>query len=92
MAPLRLRPDALHWRRIEDEVIAIDLRASTYLSANGSGAVLWEALARGATREALAELLVQKFGIDNARAASDVQSFVDDLTARGLLELDETPS
>jgi len=91
MAALRLRPDTLHWRRIDDEVIAIDIRASTYLSANGSGALLWEALAEGATREELAELLVHAFDIDRARAITDVESFLDDLTGRGLLVDEAAP-
>ena len=91
MAALRLRPDTLHWRRIDDEVIAIDIRASTYLSANGSGALLWEALAEGATREELAELLVYAFDIDRARAITDVESFLDDLTGRGLLVDEAAP-
>ena len=55
---LRLRNDDLAWRTVDDEMIAIDVRDSTYLTANDSGALLWEALAAGATREALAGSLV----------------------------------
>ena len=50
---LRLRNDDLAWRTVDDEMIAIDVRDSTYLTANDSGALLWNALAAGTTREEL---------------------------------------
>ena len=57
---LRLRNDDLAWRTVDDEMIAIDVRDSTYLTANDSGALLWAALAAGTTREALAGNLVER--------------------------------
>ena len=48
---LRLRNADLAWRTVDDEMIAIDVRESTYLTANDSGALLWNALASGTTRE-----------------------------------------
>ena len=57
---LRLRPEALQWREIEGEVVAVDLETSSYLGANEAGAVLWRALAAGATKEELAALLVAR--------------------------------
>ena len=47
---LRLRESDLAWRTVDDEMIAIDVRDSTYLTANDSGALLWNALAAGTTR------------------------------------------
>ena len=46
----KLRDDALHWRQIEDEVVAVDMKTAAYLGANPAGALLWEALADGATK------------------------------------------
>lgn len=83
---LRLRNDDLAWRTVDDEMIAIDVRDSTYLTANDSGALLWEALAAGATREALAGSLVAAYGIDAETAAADVERFLTDLRERGLLD------
>lgn len=85
MTTLRLRTDALKWREIEDEVVAVDLRSSTYLSANESAKLLWRQLAEGTTRQQLVERLVTTFGIDEARAGKDVESFLSDLAARELL-------
>jgi Coenzyme PQQ synthesis protein D (PqqD) len=86
MTELRLRSEGLEWREIEDEVIAIDIRNSSYLSANGSGLVIWRELAAGTTRELLIERLVENFEVETDRAAADVDHFLADLKSRGLLE------
>jgi Coenzyme PQQ synthesis protein D (PqqD) len=83
---LRLRTDDLKWRVIDGEVIAVDVRTSTYLSTNGSGAVLWHALVEGTTCQDLVARLVDTFGIDARRASADVGRFVDEVASRGLLE------
>ena len=67
MRALRLRRERLEWRRVDGEVIAVDLEASTYLSANESAAPLWEALAEGTTRDDLIARLVGAAGIDRDR-------------------------
>ena len=86
MRELRLKADALAWRHVDCEVIAVDLQSSTYLSAVGSGALLWQALAVGATRDILVDLLTDEFGIERDRAAVDVDAFVADLADRKLLD------
>jgi hypothetical protein len=82
---LRLRTSDLEWREIEDEVIAVDVQTSTYLSANSSGMLLWRELARGTTRAALVDRLVEVYGIEGERAAADVDRFLEDLVSHGLL-------
>jgi hypothetical protein len=83
---LRLRNDDLAWRTVDDEMIAIDVRDSTYLTANDSGALLWEALAAGTTREALVGSLVDVYDIDAETASADVERFLTELRERGLLD------
>ncbi|HEV3477917.1 MAG TPA: PqqD family protein [Gaiellaceae bacterium] len=82
----RLRPDALRWREVDREVIAVDLGSSTYLSTNESGLVLWRRLAEGATRRELAAELQERFAIDASRAEIDVDNFLRALAERDLLE------
>ena len=41
---MRLRTDAVEWREVEGEIVALDLRDEMYLGVNGSGAVLWPLL------------------------------------------------
>jgi hypothetical protein len=83
---LRLRDADLHWREIDDEVVALEVRRSTYLAANPAGTLLWRALAGGSTREQLADGLVAAYGIDRDRALADTDAFLAELTALGLLQ------
>lgn len=83
---LRLRRDDLAWREVEDELIAIDVRDSSYLSANDSGLLLWRTLAAGTTRDELVEALTSNFDVDAATAERDVDAFLADLRERGLLD------
>ncbi len=85
MNELRLRADALVWREIDNELVAVDMASSAYLSANQTGAMLWQMLAAGTTRRELVERLVERFGISSEQAQSDVDVFVQDLKARELL-------
>jgi hypothetical protein len=82
---LRLRSDALEWRNVEGEVVAVDTRTATYLAVNPSGAELWPALISGATREDLIDVLGRQFGLSRERAASDVDAFVQMLHEQDLL-------
>ena len=86
MTELRLRRDGLKWREIEGEMIAVDVRTSTYLGANASGMALWRGLADGASREQLVDRLVGAFPVERDRAIADVDAFLADLRANGLLE------
>jgi hypothetical protein len=65
--------------------VALDLRESRYLAINETGKVLWGALTDGATHEELVERLVDTFGVDQSRAATDVDAFTTELDSRGLL-------
>lgn len=85
-ATLRLRTDGLSWREIADEIVAVDVESSRYLSANTTGRLLWKPLAEGTTRSELTRILVDAYGIDQDRAAADVDVFIAELEAEGLLE------
>jgi hypothetical protein len=82
---LRLRPEAVAWRDVDGEVIALGLESSTYFGTNASGSVLWRRLAEGTNRTELIETLVTTFGLEQAQAQTDVDAFLDDLRDRDLL-------
>jgi hypothetical protein len=83
---LRLRRSSLEWLDADGEIVALDEEALVYLTANESGALLWQALAAGASREALVDRLVATFGIDPGQAGRDVDAFLAELERRSLLE------
>jgi hypothetical protein len=83
---LRLRPDAVAWRSVGDEIVALDCMRSAYLAVNPSASVLWRLLAEGACRDELVAALDDGFAIGAGRATVDVDSFLADLARRGLVE------
>lgn len=83
---LRLRGAGLEWRTVEEEVLALDLPRESYLGVNRSGSKLWQILAEGATKEELAQALVDSYGIAHEDASRDVSAFLEALREQGLLE------
>jgi hypothetical protein len=82
---MQLRQDRLTWHVAGDDVVVLDLRGSVYLKLNGSGRLLWEQLADGASETDLVTFLADRFGIARDRAEADVEAFVADLRRRDLV-------
>jgi len=82
--PLRVSPDALS-RELDGEVLVLDLASSLYFGLTGTGARIWQLIEAGATRDAIVSTLSTEFGGDTRAIATDVDAFVDDLIARGLV-------
>jgi hypothetical protein len=83
---LRLKSDDVVWREVEDELVVLELATTTYLTLNGSARQLWLGLADGASVDVLAKLLVDQYGIPLEQATADAESFVAEMTDRGLVE------
>lgn len=83
---LRLREDEVVWQDVDDDLVVLDLRSSTYFKVNGTGALLWDLLREPTTRQDLVAALVSRYGIDEGRAASDVDAFIQSLNQRKLLD------
>lgn len=66
--------------------MVLDLHRSEYFGINRSGSVLWQAVAAGAGRGELIDVLVERYGLAEDAAARHVDDFVEDLRARGMLE------
>lgn len=86
MPELRLRSDAVEWREIEEEIVAVDTRKAIYMAVNRTGAVLWPALAEGTSREELVGLLTQAFEVERSIAEADVDAFLRLLDENDLLD------
>src|SRR3954471_18999453 len=54
---LKLRAEALEWREVDGEIVALIKESSTYIAINSSGAVIWRARGAGASRDELIALL-----------------------------------
>ncbi len=82
---LRVRAEAVEWRTVEGEIVALDLRRSLYLAINPSGATLWPALVEGASRDELVERLCAECEVSRETAESDVDGFLSELASHDLL-------
>ena len=78
-------------RQVLDQTFVMSTGGETYapgeiMSLNEAGALLWRMLENGCDREALAERLMQEYGIGPDRAARDVDIFLARLRERALIE------
>jgi hypothetical protein len=88
----RLRAVDLTWRVLDDEVVVLDLRTSSYFSVNDTGKVLWDVLVEGASEEQLVTVLVDRFGISEDVARRDVGAFLSLCSERELLMVAGEPA
>jgi coenzyme PQQ synthesis protein D (PqqD) len=89
---VKLKADALEWREVEGEIVALDLEACAYIAVNRTGTALWPKLVEGTSRDQLVQALAESFGIDDQTASRDVDAFVGDLGQRGLLDAPAVPA
>jgi hypothetical protein len=63
----------------------VDLRDGRCVELNPTAGRVWQGLERGLSAAEIARDLANAFGIEEARAAADVQTLMGDLRAQGLL-------
>jgi hypothetical protein len=83
---IKLREGAAAWREVDGEIVLLGLETSMYLGVNGAGSKLWPMIVEGTTSAAMADRLVQEYGIDRSRADADVAAFIEACRTRSLLE------
>ena len=79
----RIGPEIVH-ETVDGEVIAIDLDNGSYYSLAGSGPLVWELLAGGASEAELRDALAARFGAIEA-IAGDVSVLLGQLRESGLI-------
>jgi Coenzyme PQQ synthesis protein D (PqqD) len=86
---MKLRVDDLTWREIDGDLVVLDLRSSTYLTANASATVLMKQLTEDRTDVELVQALTDAFGISPTQAEQGVRTFISELERNGLLDRPE---
>ena len=83
---LRVRDSVLH-REVGGEVVILDVERELLHGLQESAVFLWRTIVADApTRQELVQRLVARYGIEEERAAADVDRFLDELVAAGLIE------
>jgi PqqD family protein of HPr-rel-A system len=70
---------------IDDEVVVMSLASGDFFSLTGSARAIWLALDAQPDRAGLIAALAAEFGSDPAEIAGDVDAFLAQLSAAGLL-------
>lgn len=79
--------DVLVQRLADDESVFLNLATEEYFGLDPNGTAMWDALTRsGSTDLALAQLL-DRFDIDAETLRRDLDAFVQQLAAKGLLRV-----
>jgi hypothetical protein len=79
-----LNPRAL-CRVVDDEAVALDLDAGQYYGLNAVGTRIWQLLEEGRSVGAICDALVEEFDVTPDAVRPDVDAFINDLLAKGLL-------
>lgn len=77
-------------RQVADTWVVLPLKTDTVdfngmIRLNGSGAMLWKCLEKGATREELVQALTSQYEVSREEAARDVDKFIETLNKVGCL-------
>lgn len=81
---LRPAPEVLA-RRMPGGAVLVHLPTSRIFEVNETGALVWELLAEGLSREGALQRLVDEFDVEPGQAAADVDRMLEQLEREGLL-------
>lgn len=72
-------------RRLEDEVVLVNLRSNRIFSLNRTGARYWELLLGGNRRAEIAQQLAREFGVEPDEVAKEIDKLEQELVSEGLV-------
>jgi len=70
---------------VDEELLMMSVDQGRYFNLNGVGARIWELLAEPVTLTQLVDALVEDYAVEAEAARGEVEAFLADLRARGLL-------
>lgn len=72
-------------RRVDDEIVILDVKSGQYFGLNDVGATIWECLSEDCSREDLVDTILQTYDVDREQASLDVDELVEQLVEAGLV-------
>lgn len=73
-------------RRLDDELVLVNLQTNRIYTLNRTGARFWELLADGNDRDAIEAQLHTEFDVDRATLSAEVDELLADLARVGLVD------
>jgi hypothetical protein len=84
--------DRIVWQDVEGELVLFDLRDETYHGLNPIASEIWRRVARGEGVDTIIDTFAARHDAPRDTVATDVNAFVAEALAGGLLEPDDKPS
>jgi hypothetical protein len=85
----RLQPAAdVVARRLDDNIVLVNLRTNLIYELNLTGARLWELIVEGCDRGELERRMLQEFAVDDETLSAEVTTILDSLREAGLVTAD----
>ena len=81
-------PDRQLSTNLAGEIVILDIERGIYFGLSEVGVVIWEAMQSPTTIAAIVERVVGAYDVPAATAEADTIELVNDLVARGLVEID----
>ncbi|MBI4396145.1 MAG: PqqD family protein [Elusimicrobia bacterium] len=79
------------WRKIDCEIVILDLEARQYFSLNGTASQVWELIGKGLSEEVIAEELADAYHQDVSAVRRDVTALIKRLKAENLVSSESDP-
>lgn len=73
------------WRRVEDEIVVLDLETSVYFSLNEVAARIWELIHQGKAVSETVRALTEEYAVDERAARKDASRFLEELKKEKLI-------
>ena len=73
-------------RRVEEDLVILDVTSGHYFALDGAGALIWDLLEHEVTRDDLVSAVVTAFDVDREEAAVDIDELITELADRGLVD------
>jgi hypothetical protein len=83
---ISVRKDVLS-KVIDGEAVLLDLKGGSYFGLNEVGSTIWELIREGTTVGAIRHELLARYDVDATTAGDDLDSLLNDLQARGLVDI-----
>ena len=73
------------FRQVENEGILLHVSSGTYYSLSETSIMFWQALSDAKSLMPVVELITNEYEVKRDRVLEDLQSFLQDLSARGII-------
>ena len=81
-------PEHVLVRAVDGELVLLNLDNEQYYGLDAIGAAMWDALTTAATLPEAIQELLEAYEVDKETLTQDVEKLLQELNARGLVELD----